>query len=125
MDIKKLGYFSLAWISLLLAIVGIVLPLLPTTPFLLVSAYGFSKSSERFHQWLLNHKVFGAMILDWNRHGVISLKSKVIATVSMIAMLSLSLTFVAPAPLILILILVMILLVLIFIWSRPSTPKKS
>ncbi|MDR2823760.1 MAG: YbaN family protein, partial [Prevotellaceae bacterium] len=49
-----LGVISLAW-----GVLGIFLPLLPTTPFLLLSAFLFARSSEKLHSWLLNHKILG------------------------------------------------------------------
>ncbi len=122
MSYRKLGYFIVGWISLALGVLGIVLPLLPTTPFVLLSAFCFSKSSKRFHSWLLNHKVFGPLVKDWQRHGVIQLKAKILATVSMLAMISLSLYFVSIPAIYVFVILLMISGVLVFIWTRPSQP---
>ena len=122
MSYRKLGYFIVGWISLALGVLGIVLPLLPTTPFVLLSAFCFSKSSKRFHSWLLNHKVFGPLVKDWQRHGVIQLKAKILATVSMLAMVSLSLYFVSIPAIYVFVILLMISGVLVFIWTRPSQP---
>lgn len=64
--VKKRLLFVLGFVSLILGIVGIILPLLPTTPFLLLSAYCFSRSSEKFHNYILNNKVFGQYIRDYN-----------------------------------------------------------
>jgi len=123
MSMKKLAMFSLAWISLALGVLGIFLPLLPTTPFILVAAYGFSKSSERFHQWLLNHKVFGRLVRDWENNGVIRLNAKILATVSIVLMLSTSFYFVRLAIMPMVMILLSVTCVMIFIWTRPSLPK--
>ena len=120
---KKLAMFSLAWISLALGVLGIFLPLLPTTPFILVAAYGFSKSSERFHQWLLNHKVFGRLVRDWESSGVIRLNAKILATVSIVVMLSISFYFVQLSIMPIVMILLSVTCVMIFIWTRPSMPK--
>ena len=58
-------------ISLGLGILGIPLPLLPTTPFLLLSAYCYARSSRRFYYWLINHKVFGRHIHNyWEHRGI-------------------------------------------------------
>ena len=54
----KIVYISLGFISLILGVVGIVLPVLPTTPFLLLTLYAFSKSSEKFHQWFVQTKIY-------------------------------------------------------------------
>jgi hypothetical protein len=75
-----LGYGALG-----LAIAGAALPLLPTTPFLLVAAYAFARSSPRLHRWLVEHKQFGPLIDNWNRHGAISVKAKASALIAMAA----------------------------------------
>ncbi|MCW4629771.1 MULTISPECIES: YbaN family protein [Marinomonas] len=62
---KRILYLLLGWFSLISGIIGIFLPLLPTTPFVLLAAWCFSKSSKRFHAWLLNHKFFGPIVNDW------------------------------------------------------------
>ena len=59
---KKYLLIVTGWISLTLGVIGIVLPLLPTTPFVLLAAACFAKSSPRFHKWLLTHKFFGPII---------------------------------------------------------------
>jgi uncharacterized protein len=64
-------------------IIGAVLPLIPTTPFLLVAAYAFAKSSPRFHGWLLNHRHFGPLIANWQRNGSIDPTSKRLALIVM------------------------------------------
>lgn len=60
-------------------IVGIFLPVLPTTPFLLLAAYCFSRSSDRFHRWLMHHPVLSPPIRDWQTSGVIRPRAKVLA----------------------------------------------
>ncbi|NQY35338.1 MAG: YbaN family protein [Alteromonadaceae bacterium] len=67
-----------------LAVLGAVLPILPTTPFLLVAAACFAKSSPRLHQKLLDNKVFGPMIRDWQHNRTIPLKAKCIALISIV-----------------------------------------
>jgi uncharacterized membrane protein YbaN (DUF454 family) len=66
-------------ISLALGFVGIFVPLLPTTPFLLLSAWLFSKSSERWHKWLLQHKKLGGYIRQFQEDKSISLRIKIIS----------------------------------------------
>lgn len=62
-----------------LGIVGAFLPLLPTTPFLLVAVWCFSRSSPRLEQWLLNHRTLGPPLQNWRREGAIAGRAKVIA----------------------------------------------
>jgi hypothetical protein len=78
--IKHLTLLSTGWISLALGVIGIFLPLLPTTPFLLLSAWCFSQSSPRFHDWLLNHPKLGVFITAWtNKEGIdSSVKARII-----------------------------------------------
>lgn len=120
MTFKKLAFLFVGWTSLVLGVIGIVLPLLPTTPFVLLSAYCFSRSSRRFHHWLLNHKLFGPICRDWEQGGVIRLKAKILATVSIVLMLSLSFYLAPVATMIKVIIAATVSLVLVYIWTRPS-----
>ncbi len=62
---KKALYMSLGFLFIILAILGVFLPLLPTTPFIILAAFLFSKSSDRWHQWLLSNRVFGPILNKW------------------------------------------------------------
>lgn len=78
----KSGFFiTLGFFFLVVGIIGIFLPLLPTTPFLLLAAICFNQGSPKFHSWLLNHKWFGPPIRDWNQNRAIKLQNKILATV--------------------------------------------
>jgi uncharacterized membrane protein YbaN (DUF454 family) len=77
--------FTLAWVSFGLGIIGAFLPILPTTPFLILSAFLFSKSSLRFHAWILNLPMAGAGIRDWQERRVIQTRAKILCA-SMIAL---------------------------------------
>ncbi|MDO6720662.1 YbaN family protein [Psychrosphaera sp. 1_MG-2023] len=123
MTLSKLAYFALGWLCIILGTLGIILPLLPTTPFILVAAFAFSKSSERFHLWLLHHNVFGPLIQDWQTNGVIRLRVKWLATFSIVVMLSTSFYFIPVPTSVVVGICAAVGCVLVFIWSRPSLPK--
>jgi len=81
--ISRPVWFVIGWIFVVLAALGAVLPLLPTAPFLIIAAIAFSKSSERCRQWLYNQPIFGAILTDWEEHGVIPRGAKVVALLSM------------------------------------------
>ena len=111
----------LGWFFLLLGIVGIPLPLLPTTPFLLLSAFFFSRSSPRLYLWLRSQRLLGPIIRDWEEHKRISLKAKLSATLAIILLFALSLLL---GKLHFALNITLVLIgagVLVFIWTRPST----
>lgn len=73
----KLIYFSIGFLSMLLGMVGVVLPVLPTTPFLLVSAICFAKSSTRFHRWFTNTKLYRNHLDSFVQHRSMTKRTKV------------------------------------------------
>lgn len=104
-----------------LGVIGAVLPLLPTTPFLLLAAFAFAKSSDRLHTWLLNHNIFGGLIDQWRRYGAISLRVKVVSVSSMAGIFGLSLAL-GVAPALLAVQAVVLITVAVFVLSRPLPP---
>ena len=93
MVVKRWLLLSLGWLFVGLGVVGIFLPLLPTTPFLLLAALCFSRSSERWHAWLLSRPHLGPMIRDWDEKGAIRPRAKSTAIFLMAAMMSYPLFF--------------------------------
>ena len=79
------AWWLLAWLALGLGLVGIVVPGLPTVPFVLLSAYAAARGSQRLHAWLLAHRQFGPLIRDWQAQGAVSRRAKWLATVMMAA----------------------------------------
>jgi uncharacterized membrane protein YbaN (DUF454 family) len=77
--IKKYLLIAVGSLSLLLGILGIFLPLLPTVPFLLLTAYCFARSSNRLYSWLLQHKTFGSYIYHYQTYRAITRKTKILA----------------------------------------------
>lgn len=71
--------------SLLLGFIGIFLPLLPTTPFVLLAAFCFARGSERCERWLLEHRRWGPMVRDWRENRAVPLRAKQVATGMMTA----------------------------------------
>ena len=84
-------WLALGGLFLGLGLLGVALPVLPTTPFLLLAAGCFARSSPRLHGWLLGHPVFGPPIRNWEENGAISRKAKRLAVGSMAAVLVVSL----------------------------------
>lgn len=76
---KRGLFFVSGFASLILAILGIFLPVLPTTPFLLLSAYCFARASKKWYDWLLNHKYFGKIIRDYHQKKGVTLGIKIYA----------------------------------------------
>jgi len=120
---KRYLFIFLAWLFLVLAFIGMFLPILPTTPFVLLSAYLFSKSSHKLHTWIKSNKIFGPLIERWEKHGVISIRAKTLSTTMMILLFSYTVIFVPVAAAIKIIIVTIGIAVLTFIWTRPSYPK--
>lgn len=86
---------ALGWICVGLGVVGMFLPVMPTTVFLLIAAWAFSKSSLRFHRWLYEHPRLGRTIRAWHAHRVIPVRAKALAVSMMTASLLYVTLFVA------------------------------
>lgn len=65
---QRIVLLTLGWLAIVLGTLGIVLPILPTTPFMLLAAWCFARSSPRFHHWLLWRSPFGRYIRHWQQH---------------------------------------------------------
>lgn len=105
-----------------LGIAGAVLPLLPTTPFLLVAAYAFARSSPRLHAWLMSHRQFGPLIVNWQQHRAIGRRARQAAFAVMALSLAISWLLAVPGWVIGIQAAVLAG-VAIFILTRPVGPQ--
>jgi len=74
----------LGFVLLGIGIIGVFLPLLPTTPFVLLAAACFARSSEKWHRWILENDTFGPMVRNWEQNRCISCRVKLIAITSML-----------------------------------------
>lgn len=85
---RRILLLAFGWLCVLLGLIGVLLPLLPTTPFLILALWAFAQSSERFHDWLYHHRYFGPRLRDWHQYRVIPLRAKLLAWGVMAASLS-------------------------------------
>ena len=88
----RLGLLVFAWLNVALGMIGVVVPGMPTTIFLIIAVWAFSKCSVRFQRWLWGHPMFGPSIRNWHQHRVIPVRVKIMASGMMAASFAL-LTF--------------------------------
>lgn len=115
----RVFWLLVGFLSLGLGFAGIALPLLPTVPFLLLAAFSFARSSERFHRWLIEHPRLGPPIADWRASGAIRRRGKWMATLSVAAAFGLSVLLGLPLWVLGVQALALGC-VLVFIWTRPE-----
>ena len=115
----RLALFGLGWVFFALGIIGVVLPVMPSTPFMLVALWCFAKSSRRFHGWLLHHRLFGPPLRSWERHGIIPLGAKIIAIASMVVSMVYVLGFTQTPTYLLAIMAVSCTTGAVFILTRP------
>lgn len=116
----RLVYFALGGTALALGLVGVVVPLLPTTPFLILAAFGFARSSPRLEAWLLAHPRFGPALAAWRSRRAIPPAAKRASALGMALGLGLFWLWRAPALPLLLLVAALMLLVSAWIWTRPD-----
>lgn len=110
---------TIAIAALTLGVIGIVLPIMPTVPFLLVAAWAGSKAWPKLEQWLLNHRLYGGHIRNWRANGAVPRYAKVCA-ILMMAVSATGLQF-SPAPMWLKVAVPSTMLVIsIWLWTRPE-----
>lgn len=80
---KRRAYFALGMLMLALAIVGVVLPVMPTTIFVILAAACFGRASPRWEAYLLQHPRFGPPLVAWREQGAISVRGKLLAVAGM------------------------------------------
>lgn len=121
--ITKPFLIILGWFFILLGFIGVFLPLMPTTIFIILAAMCFSKSSDKFYNWLLNHPRFGKLVRDYMEKKGMPAKSKVLAITMMITAISLSAIFFTENNFIRLILFLIALGVSIYIISLNSIEK--
>jgi len=120
--------FRLVWLGfgivcVGLAFAGAALPLLPTTPFLLLAVFAFARSSRRMHDWLTGHRHFGPLIRNWREHGSIDRRTKVLSVAAMIAALMVSWVL-GVGPSVIAVQALVLAASATFILTRPDGPRR-
>jgi len=113
-------YFLLGWSFFGLGAVGTVVPGLPTTPFMLLALWAFSKSSKRFHDWLYTHRLFGPPLNQWREHRVIPVKAKILSIATMMASFTYLALFTGMNPLLKLVVALVMLYGAAFILRQSS-----
>ncbi|MCU0941086.1 MAG: YbaN family protein [Hydrogenophaga sp.] len=108
-------------VSLGLGIVGVVLPGLPTTPFVLLAAACYARASPRLHRWLRAHRLFGPMVRDWETHRSLTRRTKRFAQGGMLLMVSISAWGLRERP---VLLAVVLVAALIGVWVVARIPTR-
>lgn len=121
----KICYFILAWVFFALGAIGVVLPVLPTTPFMILALWAFAKSSKRFHNWLYRHRLFGPPLQKWEEHRVIPLSAKILSISMMTASFAYIVFFRQLNIYIVLFTAIVMLYGMWFILTKPSTIKST
>lgn len=111
-----------AYFFLVLAVIGVLVPGIPTVPFLLLTAWFSARGSERLHRWLYEHRYFGKLLIDWETQGAISRRTKVV-TVAMLMVSWIVMYRQVDAGWILAVVTVLFVVFIAFLVSRPEPQK--
>lgn len=120
--LARLAFALLAYASLGVGLVGLVVPGLPTTEFVLLAAWAASKSSPRLAAWLENHRLFGPILHNWRNGRAVARRAKISASLAMLAALAIML-ITLPHGLWLYAVILGMAVGNLWIWSRPDTPR--
>lgn len=119
---KAYVYLAVGWLFVVIGGIGVLLPVIPTTPFLLISVWAFSKSSPRLMHWLYSHRYYGPYLIAWNKYHVIPLQAKFLAVLLMGTSWVWYTFYLAESWVIPAIIAAIEIAVLSYILTRPSAP---
>lgn len=111
---------GLGWLAVAIGLLGIFLPVLPTTPFIILAAALFARSSPRFEQWLVEHPRLGKPLTDWRRDGAISRPAKIASVSMMTASYGLLWFAGSPSPYVRAIVALILVSCAVFVLSRPE-----
>ena len=116
----RLGLIVLGWLMVALGVVGVLMPVVPSAPFLLVALWAFSKSSRRFHDWLYHHPVFGPPLREFRAYRVVPWHAKAAAGLGMAGSATYVIGFTAAPWYAVALMIAVMLAVLGYLMTCPS-----
>ena len=122
--VKKYFYITLGFITLGLGLIGVILPILPTTPFLLVTSFCFARGSERFHTWFTNSNIYKKHLESFVKERAMTLKQKVVLLSFVNFMLAFPLILVDVLPMRITIIVLIIIKLYYFTGYIMKTIKK-
>lgn len=123
--VKKYFYITLGFITLGLGLIGVILPILPTTPFLLVTSFCFAKGSERFHSWFTNTNIYKKHLESFVKERAMTLKQKVVLLSFVNFMLAFPLILIDILPMRITIIVLIIIKLYYFIFKvKTITPEE-
>ncbi|MBT6360428.1 MAG: YbaN family protein [Candidatus Thioglobus sp.] len=122
--IQKNLFISLGWLFVILAVIGVLIPILPTTPFLILALALFAKSSPKFHQMLIDHPWFGSLLRQWEKNRTVSRRIKIRASVLIVLSFSVSIAVLQDNPLLQTMLILIAIICLYYIWrlKEPNRP---
>jgi uncharacterized protein len=103
-------YIALGWLCVVSGMIGVVVPGWPTTIWIILATFFFARSSPRFYNWVMNHRIFGPLIRDWRDGKGMTVRAKTIAVTTIVATITLSIALLSVTWVRLLLLAIMIAL---------------
>jgi len=123
--VKRQMYLICGVIFFFTGLVGVILPLLPTTPFMILAAGCFAKSSPRFHQALLNNRWIGQDLQRWERDHTMLRITKIRATWVIVVMFTISIAILIGKPWLQLMLISIAAILLFFLWRVPESTEQT
>jgi uncharacterized membrane protein YbaN (DUF454 family) len=121
----RVPYFCLGWLMVMLGFIGALVPLMPTTIFLILAAWFFARSSPRLEAWLMHHPRFGATLRNWQENGSIAASAKTAACIGMTVGFLVFWFGTHPGLWLTIAAIVFLVASAAYVLSRPTAPSRS
>ena len=117
---RRLALITLTAVALILALFGVILPGLPTTPFVLLASYGLMRTSPRWHRWLLDSRLFGSVLRDWHLHRGINAHVRVKALAVLLIVVAATCLWPGVSPVVKAIVVIGGLLGGAYVWRLPT-----